>query len=75
MPLPKVLSVNWMPEELVAILRGSEITTIFVEHDMDVVLRYSQRVLVFDQGLVIADGQPAAVLSDAGVRKAVLGHV
>ncbi|MGH8677553.1 MAG: ABC transporter ATP-binding protein [Burkholderiales bacterium] len=62
-------------DTLVAALRGGEITTIFVEHDMDVVLRYSQRVLVFDQGLVIADGRPDAVLSDAGVRKAVLGHV
>jgi ABC-type branched-subunit amino acid transport system ATPase component len=41
---------------------------------MDVVRRYSQRVLVFDQGLVIADGEPPAVLADAGVRRAVLGH-
>jgi branched-chain amino acid transport system ATP-binding protein len=61
-------------DTLVAVLRGSGITTIFVEHDMDVVQRYSQRVLVFDQGLVIADGEPAAVLARAAVRKAVLGH-
>jgi len=62
-------------DTLAAVLRGAEITTIFVEHDMDVVLRYSRRVLVFDQGLVIADGRPEAVLADAGVRRAVLGHV
>lgn len=61
-------------DTLVSVLRGSGITTIFVEHDMDVVLRYSRRVLVFDQGLVIADGEPAAVLANADVRKAVLGH-
>jgi branched-chain amino acid transport system ATP-binding protein len=61
-------------DTLVAALSGSRITTVFVEHDMDVVLRYSRRVLVFDQGLVIADGEPPAVLADAGVRKAVLGH-
>jgi branched-chain amino acid transport system ATP-binding protein len=61
-------------DTLVGALRGSRITTVFVEHDMDVVLRYSRRVLVFDQGLVIADGEPSAVLADAGVRKAVLGH-
>jgi branched-chain amino acid transport system ATP-binding protein len=42
---------------------------------MDVVRRYSQRVLVFDQGLVIADGEPQDVLSDPLVRTAVLGHV
>jgi branched-chain amino acid transport system ATP-binding protein len=62
-------------DTLVSVLQGSGITAIFVEHDMDVVLRYSRRVLVFDQGLVIADGDPAAVLADADVRKAVLGHV
>lgn len=61
-------------DTLVAVLRGSGITTLFVEHDMDVVQRYSQRVLVFDQGLVIADGEPAAVLARSDVRKAVLGH-
>jgi len=61
-------------DTLVAALGGSRITTVFVEHDMDVVLRYSRRVLVFDQGLVIADGEPATVLADAGVRRAVLGH-
>lgn len=62
-------------DTLAAVLRDSGITTLFVEHDMDVVQRYSQRVLVFDQGLVIADGEPAQVLGDADVRRAVLGHV
>ncbi len=61
-------------DTLVGVLRQGRITTIFVEHDMDVVHRYSRRVLVFDQGLVIADGEPATVLADADVRKAVLGH-
>jgi branched-chain amino acid transport system ATP-binding protein len=62
-------------DTLLGVLRGSGITTIFVEHDMDVVRRYSQRVLVFDQGLVIADGEPESVLADPSVRTAVLGHV
>jgi branched-chain amino acid transport system ATP-binding protein len=61
-------------DTFVDVLKASGITTIFVEHDMDVVVRYSRRVLVFDQGLVIADGEPAAVLADTDVRKAVLGH-
>jgi branched-chain amino acid transport system ATP-binding protein len=61
-------------DTLVGVLRGGGITTIFVEHDMDVVLRYSRRVLVFNQGLVIADGEPAAVLASVDVRNAVLGH-
>jgi branched-chain amino acid transport system ATP-binding protein len=61
-------------DTLVDVIQDSGITAIFVEHDMDVVLRYSRRVLVFNQGLVIADGKPTAVLADADVRKAVLGH-
>jgi branched-chain amino acid transport system ATP-binding protein len=61
-------------DTLVGALRDSGITAVFVEHDMDVVLRYSRRVLVFDQGLVIADGDPPAVLADGGVKRAVLGH-
>jgi branched-chain amino acid transport system ATP-binding protein len=62
-------------DTLLGVIGAGGITTIFVEHDMDVVLRYSQRVMVFDQGLVIAEGEPAAVLADPEVRRAVLGHV
>ncbi len=62
-------------DTLVGVIRQGDITTIFVEHDMDVVQRYSRRVLVFDQGLVIADGEPSTVLADVEVRRAVLGRV
>ncbi|MFQ5899643.1 MAG: ABC transporter ATP-binding protein [Candidatus Methylomirabilia bacterium] len=62
-------------DTLVNVLRQSDITTIFVEHDMEVVQRYGRRVLVFDEGRVIADGKPESVLADPEVRKAVLGRV
>ena len=62
-------------DTLVKVLQQSDITTIFVEHDMEVVQRYGRRVLVFDTGQVIADGKPESVLADPEVRKAVLGHV
>jgi branched-chain amino acid transport system ATP-binding protein len=61
-------------DTLMGVLRQSDITTIFVEHDMDVVQRYSQRVLVFDNGAIIADGTPNSVLARAEVRRAVLGQ-
>jgi branched-chain amino acid transport system ATP-binding protein len=61
-------------DTLAAVLRESRITTIFVEHDMDVVHRYSQRVLGFANGQVLADGDPATVLADPEVRRAVLGR-
>lgn len=61
-------------DTLVEVLQQSQMTTIFVEHDMDVVQRYSQRVLVFDNGEVVADGTPNAVLAQPEVRRAVLGR-
>ncbi len=62
-------------DTLVKVLQQGDITAIFVEHDMDVVQRYGERVLVFDTGRVIADGAPAQILADSEVRKAVLGRV
>ena len=62
-------------DTLVKVLQASDVTTIFVEHDMDVVHRYARRVLAFDNGRVIAQGDPGHVLADAGVRKAILGRV
>jgi branched-chain amino acid transport system ATP-binding protein len=62
-------------DTLIRVVRESRLTTIFVEHDMEVVQRYGQRVLAFNDGRVIADGKPEAVLADAEVRKAVLGRV
>jgi branched-chain amino acid transport system ATP-binding protein len=62
-------------DTLVRVLQQSDITTIFVEHDMEVVQRYSRRVLAFENGRVVADGDPANVLADPEVRKAVLGRV
>lgn len=61
-------------DTLVRVLQQSDITTMFVEHDMDVVQRYAQRVLVFDEGRVVAQGDAASVLADPVVRKAVLGR-
>jgi branched-chain amino acid transport system ATP-binding protein len=61
-------------DTLVGVLQRSDITTIFVEHDMEVVQRYGQRVLVFDDGVVIADGKPQEVMAKPEVRSAVLGQ-
>ncbi len=62
-------------DTLIKVLQESGITTIFVEHDMEVIQRYAKRVLVFDDGRIIADGEPEAVLADPEVRKTVLGKV
>jgi branched-chain amino acid transport system ATP-binding protein len=50
-----------------------EVTVLFVEHDMDIVSRYSTRVLAFYDGRIISDGQPHAVLSDPRVKSYITG--
>jgi branched-chain amino acid transport system ATP-binding protein len=60
-------------ETLLRVLRERKVTVIFVEHDMDVVTRYAERVLAFVEGRIVADGAPEDVLADPAVRKAVLG--
>jgi branched-chain amino acid transport system ATP-binding protein len=55
-------------------VRGAGVTVLFVEHDMDIVARYSQRVVAFYDGRIIGDGSPAAVLGSDDVRKFVIGE-
>jgi branched-chain amino acid transport system ATP-binding protein len=52
---------------------NQRMTLIVVEHDMAFVRQVAQRVLVFHQGRVLADGEPDAVLADARVREVYLG--
>ena len=54
-------------------VRAEKVTVLFVEHDMEIVQRYTQRVLAFYEGRIIADGNPAAVFEQADVRKYVVG--
>lgn len=60
-------------DTLVAVLKESNVTTMFVEHDMEVVRRYAGRVLVLSNGQIIADGEPEAILTDPEIRRAVAG--
>jgi branched-chain amino acid transport system ATP-binding protein len=56
-------------------VRAERVTILFVEHDMDIVRRYTQRILAFYEGRIIADDKPEDVLNDPEVRKYVVGTI
>src|SRR5262249_25252482 len=61
-------------DTLMPALEARHVTTIFVEHDMEIIERYAQRAVAFDGGRVIADGAVRDVLARRDVRRAVLGE-
>ena len=59
---------------VVAISREKGISVLFTEHDMDIVFRHADRVIVLAEGELIAQGTPAEVRGDARVRRVYLGE-
>jgi branched-chain amino acid transport system ATP-binding protein len=54
-------------------LKSRQLTVLFVEHDMEIVARFADRVLAFYDGTVIADGAPAQALADPRVQSLISG--
>ena len=56
-----------------SIVRSQRITAVVIEHDMDIIFKYSDRIVVMHQGLILASGSPEEIRSNESVKDAVFG--
>ena len=54
-------------------LNESGITIIMIEHIMQAVMRFSQRVICLDAGKIICEGTPESIVKNGDVQRAYLG--
>jgi len=59
--------------DLLISLGEEDITIIMIEHIMQAVMRFSERVMCLDAGKIIAIGAPAEVMANKRVQEAYLG--
>jgi branched-chain amino acid transport system ATP-binding protein len=52
----------------------SAVTVLFIEHDMELVFRFAQRIAVLVDGRLLAEGTPAEIAADQRVRDVYLGE-
>ena len=57
----------------IAKLRDRGITVVIVEHNMDLVMKIADRIIVMDYGQYLFEGAPSEVLGHPGVIAAYLG--
>ena len=55
------------------VVRAGTVTAVVIEHDMDIVFKYSDRVVVMHEGAVLAEGSPAEIRANKEVATVLLG--
>jgi branched-chain amino acid transport system ATP-binding protein len=60
-------------ETISAVVRSDRISAAIIEHDMDVVFSYSDRIVAMHQGAILADGTPDQIRRDERVLTTLIG--
>ncbi len=60
-------------DTIASVVRREGITAVIVEHDMDVVFKYSDRIIVMAQGAILAQGTPDEIRKNEQVAMILLG--
>ena len=58
---------------ITGVVRSQGISAAIIEHDMDVVFNYSDRIVAMHQGTILADGSPEEIRRNEAVRLNLLG--
>jgi branched-chain amino acid transport system ATP-binding protein len=58
---------------ITSVVRSQKIAAVIIEHDMDIISRYSDRIVVMNQGLILASGILEEIQRDEKVRELVFG--
>jgi branched-chain amino acid transport system ATP-binding protein len=56
-----------------SVVRGGGVTAVVIEHDMDVVFKYSDRIVAMHEGKILADGTPDEIRRNEVVAMTLLG--
>ncbi len=60
-------------DSIVSAIKKEGISTLIIEHDMDIVSGYSDRVIVMNEGRIMAEGRPEEVMENKEVKATVFG--
>ncbi|NIW85872.1 MAG: ATP-binding cassette domain-containing protein [Gammaproteobacteria bacterium] len=60
-------------DTIASVVRAEGITAVIIEHDMDVVFKYSERIVVMHEGRFLADGPAEAIRQNQEVATYLLG--
>jgi branched-chain amino acid transport system ATP-binding protein len=64
---------DYVMETIVNVSKAEGVTTVAIEHDMDIVSTHADRVIALHQGAVLGEGEASILETDDELRRVLLG--